>query len=180
MEQRGVAGMLRPILTRIRNASARAVIRLVNDNSKVQALQLGVLAGETVDAVERFQEYGFTSHPFAGSEAAVLFLGGDRSHGIVVAVDDRRYRLKAMAQGEVALYDDQGQVVHLKREGVLIESPHEVKLRAPSIVLDGPVTATSTVTAETEVTAAGIALTAHTHGGVEPGGGNTGQPNGGA
>lgn len=178
MDRRGAASMIRPLLNRVKNSAARAVVRLISDDLKMQKLQLGVLAGETIDGVERFQEYGLTSHPHEGAEAIVLFIGGDRSHGVVVALDDRRYRL-SLEKGEVALYDDQGQVVHLKREGVLVESPHEVTLRAPSIVLDGPVTGTATASFAGDVTGQGVSLSSHTHGGVEPGGGSTGAPNGG-
>jgi phage gp45-like len=43
-------------------------------------------------------------------------------------VDDRRYRLRGLAAGEVALYDDQQQVVILSRDGVEIRTPHEIRL----------------------------------------------------
>jgi len=45
-------------------------------------------------------------------------LAGNRNHAIVIAIDDRRYRLSALERGEVALYDDQDQVVHLRRNGI--------------------------------------------------------------
>jgi phage baseplate assembly protein V len=94
---------------------ARGVLRIVNDATKVQELQVDLLAGETRDHIEHFQGYGFTSHPFPGAEAVVAFHGGNREHGFVLKVDDRRYRLKSLAQGEVAIYDDQGNKVTLQR-----------------------------------------------------------------
>lgn len=104
-------------------AVGRAVLTAVDDTKKAQSLQLTLLSSETAQNIERFQEYGYTSVPFAGAEAVMACVGGLRSHGIVVAVEDRRYRLKALANGEVALYDDQGQKVYLRRGGVLITTP---------------------------------------------------------
>ncbi len=66
---------------------------------------------ETIDNREYFQHYGFTSRPLAGAEIIIIREGG---HFIAMASDDRRYRI-SMENGEVALYDDQGQKIHLKR-----------------------------------------------------------------
>lgn len=126
--------LLGPLARSVKNAAARAVVKLVHDAPKMQALQLGLLADEVADNIERFQEYGFTSHPHVGAEAVVIFPGGDRSHGLVVAVDDRRYRIK-VAAGEVALYDDLGQFVHLKRDGIEVTSPTKILATAPTVTV---------------------------------------------
>ena len=55
-------------------------------------------------------------------------------------------------------------------------SPVKIRLQAPAIELDGPVTATSTVAAAVDVLAAGVSLKTHKHGGVTTGGGQTGVP----
>ncbi len=111
--------MTAPLARRARLMVARAVVRMVNDGLKMQGLQIGLLADEARDGVERMQEYGFTSHPHPGAEAVAVFVGGNRDHGIVVAVDDRRYRIKGLATGEVALYTDEdqsgGHRIHFKR-----------------------------------------------------------------
>jgi phage baseplate assembly protein V len=120
MVSRLVAKLIAPLQRRVMLMIGRAVVRAIADGGGLQVLQLSGLAGEVLDGVERFQEYGFTSHPHPGAEAAVVFVGGNRSHGIVIAVDDRLYRLVGLAEGEVALYDDQGQVVHIKRNGVRV------------------------------------------------------------
>ena len=46
----------------------------------------------------------------------MLFVGADRSHPVVLAVDDRRYRVQALKDGEVVIYTDEGDRIHLKRE----------------------------------------------------------------
>lgn len=55
-------------------------------------------------------------------------------------------------------------------------SPVKVRLAAPEIELDGPVTATSTIDAAGDVTGDGTSLHTHKHGGVTTGGGQTGTP----
>ena len=115
-----LAKLLGPYARRLGNMLARGTVTLSNAATKMQTLQLRLLAGEAKDAVEHFEPYGLTSHPNPGAEAMALFLDGDRSHGVVVCVSDRRYRLRGLATGEVALYDDQGQSVRLLRGGVQI------------------------------------------------------------
>lgn len=111
---------LDPLVKRVRLLVGKGTLHLVNDATAVQTVQATFLAGETRDDVERSQDYGFTSVPLAGMQPIAVFIGGDRSNGIVLAVADRTYRLKNLKAGEVAIYDDQGQSVHLTREGIVI------------------------------------------------------------
>lgn len=127
---KAVRRMLDPMKRRVMLMVGRAVVRLVNDAPKMQTLQLSLLEGEVRDGVERFQQYGFTAHPLPGAEAAVVFLGGNRNHGIVIAVDDRRYRLTALAAGEVALYDDLGKSLVFKRNG-------DIEINATRVLING-------------------------------------------
>jgi len=134
--------LFEPLVRRVATLAARGVVRLVRDTHLLQEIQATLLAGETAERLERFQEYGLTSVPKRPSpdgqaEAIVLHLGGGRDHGVIVAVDDRRHRLKGLAEGEVALYDDLGTKVHLKRGGELLLSAVTVKADAPTIHLDG-------------------------------------------
>jgi phage gp45-like len=64
-----------------------------------------------------------------------MYVGGLRSHGIVIAVEDRRYRLTGGEAGEVVMYDDLGQAVHLKRDRILISSPNRIQVEAPKVVI---------------------------------------------
>lgn len=112
---------LATIARRIRLIASRAVVRMVNDAGGLQVVQITLLADETRDQVERFQNYGLTSHPHPGADAVAVALGGSRDHLVAIAVDDRRYRIKGLAAGEVALYDDLGHVVRLTRAGIVID-----------------------------------------------------------
>lgn len=136
--ERSIMKMISPFARQIRTLAGRAVIRLVNDTLKEQAVQIDMLAGETRKA-ERYQHYGFTSVPFAGAEAIAISIGGSRDHLVIVADGDRRYRLKGLADGEVAIYDDMGQVVHLKRSGIEVYGTVKVTVDAPETEFTGNV-----------------------------------------
>lgn len=142
--ERTMMKYIAPFARQIRTLAGRAVIRLVNDALKEQSVQVDLLAGETRDA-ERYQHYGFTSVPLSGAEGIVVAIGGSRDHVVIVADGDRRYRLKGLAGGEVAIYDDQGQAVHLKRDGIEIYGTEKVTVDAPEATFTGNVQITGTL-----------------------------------
>lgn len=123
----------KPLEDRLRLMIGRAIVRLVDDATSAQSMQLELLAGETQDAVERLQDYGFTSVPHPGAEALVACTGGLRSHAVAIRVEDRRYRLKGLQAGEVAIYDDLGNVIQLGRDRVEIIAVSEVRVEAPLV-----------------------------------------------
>lgn len=115
--------VLRRISNRIANTVARGVVKLVDDSKKLQLLQLGVLAGETVDGAEHFQPYGFSSIPKGDAEAVVIFPNGDRSHPIVIGAPDRRYRPTGGQSGQVDLYHYSGSKVTMLASGDIVMKP---------------------------------------------------------
>jgi len=135
MSMREIAAALGPLARRINNMITRGEVRASAASASMQTLQVGLLAGETKDEVEHFEAYGFTSRPKSGAEHVTVFLDGDRSHGITIVVADRRYRLKGLAEGEVALYDDQGQKVHITRDGIVIKTAKKCRIDAANIEL---------------------------------------------
>lgn len=89
---------------------------------------------ETFTDRECFQHYGFTSRPLSGAEGIIII-----EDGIIylVASDDRRYRIQLQA-GEVALYSDEGDVVHLKRNReIYIKGGNKVTVDSPEVNLSG-------------------------------------------
>jgi phage baseplate assembly protein V len=109
-----------PVERRVQMMVARGTLAAVNDETMLQELQVELLSDEVHEGVEHFQTYGLAAHPHPDAELVVIAPGGLRSHALVIAVGDRRYRMKGMEQGEVSLYDDQGQHVLLGRDGIVI------------------------------------------------------------
>ena len=177
-----------PLARRVRLMVGRGIVRLVNDSTKIQEVQISALADMVRDRAERFQNYGITSNPFPDAEAAYVSVGGSTDHIIIIAVDDRRYRLKSLAPGEVSLYDDQGQKVHLKRDGKIeVVALAEVTVTAPVAIVNA---STRCQVNSPEINLAGdrgtlrsliderlLALfNGHVHAGVQAGSGTTGAP----
>jgi phage baseplate assembly protein V len=127
-----LAKVFNSIKVKIACLLSRAVVTLVDDSKKMQELQLSILEGETRGGIERVQNYGFTSVPLPGAEAVTLFVGGHRDHGLAVAVDDRRYRLTGLQEGEVALYHKDGAKILLKSDGTVEVTADQIKLAGSS------------------------------------------------
>ena len=153
---RQIEQLIRPIKVRVANSIARAVVQVVDDSTKMQLLQLGVLAGEEVEDVENFGTYGFNSVPKVGAEAVVVFPNGDRAHGLVVAVGDRRFRPKDWQPGEVGMHTDEaGHVVRLMRGKKTVFGADDLRLGS-----DG---ASDEVVRKSDLQAVITAVQAHTH-----------------
>jgi phage baseplate assembly protein V len=121
---------------RVNMSVARGLVALADDGKKMQRVQLRLLSDETKDNVEHFQPYGFTSVPLQGAEAVCVFVGGGRDHGLVVCVDDRRYRLKNLEGGEVALYTDEGTSVVLRRGKIVEVTCKEYRLTCEKLTIE--------------------------------------------
>jgi phage baseplate assembly protein V len=133
------------------SAAARAYIAAVNDAGPIQTMRLSaLLAGETPDGVARLQNYGFTSVPLAGAvDAAAVFLLGKRSLPLIIAADDRRYRVKGLDGGEVCVYTDLGQQLYLSRAGTVVKGgglPITIQ-DTPSVTIQGDLLVTGKVVA---------------------------------
>lgn len=170
--------ILGPIRRRLAHLVARAVVTLVNDAAKMQTLQLGLLADEALDGAEHWQPYGFTYKPHAGAEALVLAVGGHRAHSVVIACADRRYRLTALEDGEVALYTDEGDKIHFKRGKVIDIVTSTLNIAATTAVnFTTPViNTTGQIVSVGDQIAGSISQIEHVHGSVQSGSDETGAP----
>lgn len=151
---RGLAGLMREQAARER-ASFRQAFRAIAARNSHKGAQIGVqmqgLAGEKISG-ELMQHYGFTSAPLAGAEYIVLPVGGSSRHSVVVASEDGRYRVQ-LSDGEVALYTDEGDYIHLKRgrlievntETLLVKAATKVVFETPDIQTTGSIKAAGEV-----------------------------------
>ena len=96
----------------------RGVLHLVKSADNIQKVQASGLADETLQDVELMQQFGFTSVPPANTQAVILPIGGQTTHGIVIATENGSFRVKNLQGGEVAVYDESGSVL---KKGRLIE-----------------------------------------------------------
>ena len=127
----------------------RAILRALDDTQGLQVVKISVGPGETLDGIERIQNYGFTSVPEAPSEAVVLSVGGNRSHAIAIAVDSSSNRKKGLAPGDTCVYNGKtGDYILLNADGVKIHSSGKVVVDAGTVELSNAGTLSALMTDE--------------------------------
>lgn len=173
--------LIGPMRRRVRLMISRALLSAVNDAVGLQVVQVKLLADEVRDSVERFQNYGFTSHPKPGAEGILACVSGNRDHGVVIVMDDRRFRLH-LEEGEAALYDDLGHKVHLTRAGIVVDGGgHQIIFtNAPSARFEMDIEATGEIKDRCDTDGRTMSemraiYSGHNHPGDS--GGTTGSPN---
>lgn len=192
-------GLTRGVLNRLQTLLGVGLVRLINNSGAVQKLQVRV-GPEVLDDIAFFESYGFTFAPHDDAECLVASLGGKRDRSVVIKVGDRRYRLKGLKKGEVALYTDEGDSIVLKRgREIAVTAGTKLTVSAPDSEFTGnvsvggnmtvagnsDVTGNATVGGALNVTgiitgsdvkAGSISLLTHKHGGVTAGDKTTGEP----
>ncbi len=171
VSMRDVQKLMAPMMRRLRLIADRAVVTMVTDSLQRQGLQLKVLADETADDVERFQNYGHTSVPPAGSEAIVLGIGGARAGLVAIAVEDKSVRPKDLEAGDNCLYHLEGHRIILRKDGlleleaktVIINASEKLTMISPDTEIQGPLHVTGPISSDEDVKAGDISLSGHDH-----------------
>lgn len=114
--QKVIREMVKPLQNRVLLMVGRGILMAITDTSKIQQVQLTLLADEVKDQVESFAHFGFTSNPPPNTEALMLSVGGSRDNGVVIATENRESRLKGLEPGESALYNINGKYVWIKKD----------------------------------------------------------------
>lgn len=132
--------MIDRAMNRVRLAF-RAVLTSIDTTPPIALVQADGLAGEQLQDNELMQQYGYASAPPEGAQLVVIPIGGKTAHGIIIATEHATYRMKGLESGEVALYDDLGQSVHLTRAGMVLNGgglPVMI-VNTPSVTADTPI-----------------------------------------
>jgi phage baseplate assembly protein V len=154
---RTISKLMAPLQRRVRLMVSRGLLTLIDDGSGVQRVQVKLRAGEVRDGLDRVQTYGLASHPPAGSEAVVLFVGGNSDHGVVIGEADRATRHRDLQPGEVALYT----TAHGEGHRILLGEGRAIRLQGKDIIIEGE-THTVEVSGAVSVKGASITLEAET------------------
>lgn len=192
-------------LGKLRLMVARGVVNLINDAGGLQVLQISARADETIDDVERAQNFGMSSHPPIGSTPILVAVGGAQDHMVAVAVDNEKHRPKGLQEGETALYNAHGVLflfdkdghAKLKCKSFQVEADESTDFKTPMVSASAQVTAmgqingnggmavkggsgvsmTGNVThADGQLISNGVSVDRHKHSGVTIGGAMTGLP----
>lgn len=162
--------MLDRVAGRVRLMVGRCILEAINPGTKLQSVQIQVRDGEVREHVEHFQPYGYSSVPHPGAEGISVAVAGSSDHQVVICIDDRRFRLKNLVEGEVALYTDEGDTIVMKRGNrIEVMAATSVTLITPLTTLTGDLyvmgnqTNDGRIDAAGDVTAEGKSGAHHTH-----------------
>lgn len=115
-----MSGQISRIANRIKQAVGLALIESVSDDNEIQLVKISGMDNEVQSGIERTQEYGITSNPPVGSGAVVLYIGGNKDHGVVIKTDSGEFRVQSLKSGEVCIYSKFGQKILLDENGDII------------------------------------------------------------
>lgn len=170
----------------LRGQAVRGVVAAIRDDGLTQAVDVETHEGVVRSRVEVLQQYGVTSHAPAGGLVVLLALGGDEGDQVALPVACPSARMGGLAAGEVALHDAAGNRVHIKSGGVIeirgatsllmVVGGTEMEVTPGGVRIKGDVQVDGSITTTGDVTAGGISLRNHRHGGVQAGGSQTGTP----
>lgn len=122
--------LIDPIKRSAMSMISRIVLRSVIDTGGLQTIKASILADFTKDGMERMQNYGMTSNPPVGSEGLAVFVGGNSDHPVVICIDNREFRFKNLAPGEVVFYSDEGDSIEFRRGHIVNIITHTLNLTA--------------------------------------------------
>lgn len=147
-----------------------------NEAAVVSSAQVTFGPLETRDATKIVQSYGFASALPVGTDVVVVFVGGDRSNGVVVATNHKQSRPQTMQTGDVCVFDDRGQSVTLTAGGIVVNGGGlPVKItNTPSVRMETTLNVTGEVVAHCD--SGPVHLTTHDHSQVKAGGDVSGPP----
>ena len=170
----------------LRGQAVRGLVTAIRDDGLVQVVDVETHEGVVRSGVEVLQQYGVTSRAPAGAIVVLVALGGDQGDVVALPVACPSARMGGLADGEVALHDAAGNRVHVKAGGVIeiraathvlaVVGGTEFEVSAGGVRIKGDVTVEGGIQTTGDVVAGGISLRTHVHGGVDPGGSNTGGP----
>jgi phage baseplate assembly protein V len=116
----------------IDNLIIRGSLRKTDDAGPQQLVEVDGRAGERIGGakhkVPHLQGYGLASNVPPGAHVVVVMIGGNPDQAMVLGMEHAEHRPTGLAAGEVAIYDDQGQVVRLLRDRIEISTPLDIRI----------------------------------------------------
>ena len=147
--ERIICQKLAPLQRKVLLMLSRGIVARVDDTGGIKRFQGKVIAGEVLDDIEVFQEYGFSSRPPRGSEFIMASVGGNREHAVAIATMNRNLRVKNLKEGETVIFDKDGNYVYLKENGnIEVKASTKVKVDAPESEFTGNVLIKGNLTVE--------------------------------
>ena len=170
------------LLLRLSNVISRGILKKITPG-KTQTAQITLMKDEVFDGIEFPQTFGFISMPLDGAEAIALFFGGNRDHGTIATIFDKKYAPTDLEEGESCIYNKvSGTRIYLRKNGdVEIKSDSKIAITTPLVTMSGHLEVKGDIRDKVDTNSHNIRqmrdiFNDHVHGGVLPGGGLTLEP----
>lgn len=166
------------MLNKLKSLILRGLQKLTPDDTQDLGQKAQVqFMGQTQD-IQLITPYGFYSCSPVNSEWVIWSVRGNPSDRVGIP-NDYKNRPKNLNEGDVCLVNlVTGDYIKILMNGSInIKTSKVLNVDAPVTNWTGNINLTGNIVAVGEVTANGIALSTHTHGGVTSGGANTAVPN---
>jgi phage baseplate assembly protein V len=180
----------------IRTMLRRASIASSDDSGTQQLLALSGLSSDALKKIVHIQPFGFSSNPPVGGEGLILCPGGRSDRAMFFGGEHPAHRPQNTPSGGTIVYDAFGDIISIVQQNIRIVHATQVSIEAPAVIIKGaltvtqtfnvqnsggvsaPATVTGSIAVTGDVTAGNISVINHVHGGVQPGGSNTGAATG--
>lgn len=146
--------LIKPRDDRLNNLSRLGKVLMMKAGN-TQSAQVQTANNEIADNVKFIEAYGFTAKPKQNSECILLNIQGNPGNVVALVIGSRELRFKELNDGEVAMYDDSGNLLHFKNGGIIdLKAPATMNQTAQTINISGTTavnvnTQTAAVTAKT-------------------------------
>lgn len=110
--------LMKPRDDRLNNLSRLGKVLMMKAGN-TQSAQVQTANNEIADNVKFIEAYGFTAKPKQNSECILLNIQGNPGNVVALVIGNRELRFKELNDGEVAMYDDSGNLLHFKNGGII-------------------------------------------------------------
>lgn len=142
----------KPLRHRVNNMVRLGKVLLVKDG-KTQSVQVLTANNEVVENVKFLETYGITSKPISGSETVIFNIQGNATNNVVLNIGNRELRFKSLKDGEVCMYDNSGNIIHLKNGGNMeLNSPNSILVKSKDAKVEAEKVNVKATTAEVDAT----------------------------
>jgi phage gp45-like len=104
------------------NTLACGQITTTNDSGPTLTAEMQLSAIEKRKATKMVQQFGFASNPPADTDAVLLFLGGDKTNGLIIGTNFQPVRPRNQRVGEVTVYNNYRMTAAFTRDGITINA----------------------------------------------------------
>ena len=123
------------LINRINNMVRFGKTILLTDG-KTQSYQIKVANEELVENTKYIENYGITSKAPKGSETIAFAIQGNAGNIVLLNIGNRQLRFKDLKDGEVAMYDNSGNYIHMKNSGKMkVKAPEEVEVETKAVLV---------------------------------------------